>query len=77
MAKAWEERRPGFHVYYNVDNKTQTFGDVRSMVLDWEQPCVYDAICYTPLPDGTSMGRHSSFEGAKTAVEEEVIRQGL
>lgn len=77
MAKIWEERRPGYHAYYEEGNRYATFGDVRAFNDDFNLPCQYAAIVYTPPPTGTPLGTFSDIESAKAAVEQECINQSL
>lgn len=73
--KAWEERRPGYYAYYDVIDHSVIYGDVRTIIVDPNEPCKYVGSVHTPPPRGKVLGTFDTLEEAKQAVEDECARQ--
>lgn len=70
MAKIWEERRPGYHSYFEEGDRAKIYGDVRAINIDFQSPVVYRGQIYDPWPRGTIVGTYDTLDEAKAAVEE-------
>lgn len=77
MAKIWEERRPGFHLYFDSIERTKLYGDVRAVSIDYEGPVDYKGQVYDPMPQGTQVGTFPTLAEAKAAVEQEAIVRSM
>lgn len=77
MAKTWEERRPGYHSYFEVGNRVQIYGDVRAVNIINDGPVSYQGQVYDPMPQGTKVGTFDTLDEAKAAVEQECIIRSM
>jgi hypothetical protein len=77
MAKTWEERRPGYHSYFEVGDRARIYGDVRAVNIDFEAPVKYSAQVYDPMPEGTKLGIFDLLADAKAIVEQECINRSM